>query len=770
MRPRVVIYSPHPTRGPILLRTLAAARIDAVLHDLAFEAEAAIVGRPPDLVLFDAMTFSPETWRRFQRLMQPLNRTRILALLSAPNAVAEASWADPSEVIILDRIDPAVILSHVRAALRKARARNAPFFLERGVRRLLAALPRALRLAAAGLGILAVFALGTAGGYVVWCVSALPSVDAIRGYAALESSRIYAADRSLLTEFFVERRTVVPLEEIPVPVRQAFIAIEDVRFYSHRGVDFRRIVGAIVANLRRGEVVQGGSTITQQLVKMLLLKPDRTLTRKIKEVVLARRVEKRFSKDEILALYLNKAYFGSRAYGIEAAARVYFGKTTAALSLAEAAFLAALPKAPSYYGAVIHREQLRERRNIILDRMCLHGFISRGQCAAAAASDVPRIMPTTEIRGSYFIDYCRSLLEARYGDQVYTSGFRVFTTLDKKAQDLAEAAVAGGLASLSTRDVRDAQAALLAVEIDTGRILAMVGGRSFRESQFNRATQARRQPGSTFKPFVYVTALRQGLRPSDPIIEPFPAPAAAVPGRGEATPKPVISLEAALAYSLNGATMALSRRLGLGKIIRTAHELGIQSAIKPFPSTVLGASEATLLEMVMAYAAMAKGYRVEPVCVDRIVDPNNAAVWEPKARRDRVLEDGVVAGIRSMLRSAVLIGTARAANEVGRPVYGKTGTTNDAADAWFIGFDDRIVVGVWIGRDMRVSLGSNEAGGTAALPIWVDFMRSLDAGTPAAHGRLPARRRLPASAEAPCRSEGGLIRLTPAFRVNRTCR
>ncbi len=737
MRPRVVIYSPHPTRGPILLRTLAAARIDAVLHDLAFEAEAAIVGRPPDLVLFDAMAFAPETWRRFQRLMRPLNRTRILALLSAPNSVAEASWADPSEVVILDRIDPAVILSRVRAALRKARARNAPFFLERGVRRLLAALPRALRLAVAGLGFLAVFTLGTAGGYIVWCVSTLPSVDTIRGYAALESSRIYAADRSLLTEFFIERRTVVPFEEIPVQVRQAFIAIEDVRFYSHQGFDFRRIVGAIVANLRRGEIVQGGSTITQQLVKMLLLKPDRTLTRKIKEVVLAWRVEKRFSKDEILALYLNKAYFGSRAYGIEAAAGVYFGKTTAALSLAEAAFLAALPKAPSYYGAVIHRDQLRERRNIILDRMCLHGFISRGQCAAAAASDVPRIMPTMETRGSYFVDYCRSLLEARYGDQVYTSGFRVFTTLDKKAQDLAEAAVAGGLASLSTRDVRDAQAALLAVEIDTGRILAMVGGRSFRESQFNRATQARRQPGSTFKPFVYVTALRQGLRPSDPIVEPFPAPAAAAPGPSEASPKPVISLEAALAYSLNGATMALSRRLGLAKIIRTAHELGIQSTIKPFPSTVLGASEATLLEMVMAYAAMAKGYRVEPVCVDRIVDPKNAAVWEPKSRRDRVLEDGVVAGIRSMLRSAVLIGTARAAKEVGRPVYGKTGTTNDAADAWFIGFDDRIVVGVWIGRDMRVSLGSEEAGGTAALPIWVDFMRSLDDGAPAATRSAP---------------------------------
>jgi penicillin-binding protein 1A len=290
--------------------------------------------------------------------------------------------------------------------------------------------------------------------------------------------------------------------------------------------------------------------------------------------------------------------------------------------------------------------------------------------------------------------------------------------------------VADGLASLSTRDVRDAQAALLAVEIDTGRILAMVGGRSFRESQFNRATQARRQPGSTFKPFVYVTALRQGLRPSDPIVEPFPAPAAAEPGRGEAPPKPVISLEAALAYSLNGATLALSRRLGLGKIIRTAHELGIQSAIKPFPSTVLGASEATLLEMVMAYAAMARGYRVEPVCVDRIVDAKNAAVWEPKGRRDRVLEDGVVAGIRSMLRSTVLIGTARAANEVGRPVYGKTGTTNDAADAWFIGFDDRIVVGVWIGRDMRVSLGLNEAGNTAALPIWVDFMRSWGGDSP----------------------------------------
>ncbi|MCX6559029.1 MAG: PBP1A family penicillin-binding protein [Candidatus Aminicenantes bacterium] len=725
MRRRVVIFSPHPTRGPILLRTLASDRVDAVLHDMLFEAEAAIAARPPDLVLIDAMAFAPEIWRRFQRLLRTLERTKILVLLSAPNPAVESLSADPSGAIVLDRIDPALIRSRVGAALREARMRNAPCFLERAWRRLAAALPQVGRKAAAGVGILAVLTLGTAGGYVLWCVSTLPSIDWIREYSAFESSRMYAADRSLLTEFFVERRTVVPIEKIPAQVRQAFVAIEDIRFYSHRGLDFRRVVGAILANIRRGEIVQGGSTITQQLVKMLLLRPDRTLTRKIKEIALAWRVEKRFSKDEILALYLNKAYFGSRAYGIEAAAQAYFGKTTAALSIADAALLAALPKAPSYYGAMVHRDQLRERRNLILDRMLLHGFITRAQFEEAAATDVPRTLQATDTQGSYFIDYCRSVLEARYRDQVYTSGFRIFTTLDKKAQDLAEKAVAAGLDRLAARSAGSAQAALLAVEIDTGRILAMVGGRDFRESQFNRATQARRQTGSTFKPFVYVAALRQGLKPSDPIIAPIVDPPSGEPGRVAGSQEPSVSLEAALAYSLNGPTMALSRRIGLSKIIRTAHELGVRSVIQPFPSTALGASEATLMEMVMAYAAMAKGYRVEPVCVDRIVDPKNTSVWEPERRRDRVLEDGVVAGIRSMLRSTVLIGTARAASGLDRPVYGKTGTTNDVADAWFIGFDDRFAVGVWVGRDERGPLGLQESGSTAALPIWVDFMRAL---------------------------------------------
>jgi penicillin-binding protein 1A len=751
MVPEVLVYSPHPTRGLMIEKTLAVAGIQADLRSVFFETEAVLRDRPPALAILDAKDARPEDRDRVLRLVRGLTETRVIILADSAASFSRFSLPPSVEVQASDRLEPAGLQRRSRAILWEARMRRARFIRRRIVHPLLKGIRRTARLAPAGLAILFTLLLGAGGGYVLWCVSTLPPIDRIQEYSPFESSRIFSSDSVQLSEFFVERRTFIPAERIPTRVKNAFVAAEDAGFYQHGGFDLKRMARALLINIKRGEVVQGGSTITQQLVKMLLLKPDRTLARKIREIVLAGKLEKRYSKDEILALYLNKVYFGSRAYGIEAAARIYFDKTTPDLTIGEAAFLAALPKAPSYYALADESEKIRIRRNYILQRMAALKFITADQAEAAAGGAIPRALRPRERQAPYFVDYCLSVLEKKYEDQIYTSGFRIYSSLDTRIQDLAERSIAKGIKDLKARSIDGVQAALLAVELDSGRILAMVGGTDFAASQFNRATQAKRQPGSTFKPFVYLTALNQGFKPDDPVVPPMPrpredGPVGAVPdaaGGSEAggpdSPYAAVSLQTALALSLNGPTMALARRVGLNNVFRTAHALGIQSPIHPFPASILGASEVTLLEMVYAYAALARGYALDPLCVDRIIDKKNAAVWEPRGRREKIIDDSVLSSIRFMLRQVVLWGTAREAGVLGRPVYGKTGTTNDAADAWFIGFDDRVVAGVWVGRDARRAIGTKENAATAALPIWIEFMKNLS-GTPAASSAHPLGR------------------------------
>ncbi|MCP4668322.1 MAG: penicillin-binding protein, partial [Deltaproteobacteria bacterium] len=381
------------------------------------------------------------------------------------------------------------------------------------------ALPYAARLSFKGLLIATILFIGLAGGYVYWCIITLPKIELLEEYSPYESSKLYSHDNMLLTEFYVERRTFIPHNNIPRHVKDAFIAAEDTRFYRHHGIDYIRILGALIKDIKKRAFVQGGSTITQQLAKRLFLKPEKTITRKIKEIALSFKLEKRYTKDEILGLYLNQAYFGTRAYGIEAACQAYFGASIDNITIPEAALLAALLKAPSKYSPFKYPQKALIRRNLILKRMFEMGFISVRDYKDFLADPIPETFHKRKYNAPYFVDYCRTVLEKKYGDRLYASGLRIYSTLDYRMQKKAERAVHKGIKELNTRIEGKVQAALLAIDLWNGCIRAMVGGANFWESQFNRVTQAKRQPGSAFKPIVYLTAFEQGFDYDDTILD-----------------------------------------------------------------------------------------------------------------------------------------------------------------------------------------------------------------------------------------------------------
>ena len=576
----------------------------------------------------------------------------------------------------------------------------------------------------------ALLIIGLLGGYMYWCFSTLPATENLSEYSPYESSKVFSYDNVLLTEFYVERRTFIPHDKIPNHVRDAFIAVEDMRYYKHHGIDIIRTIGALFRNIKEGAFVQGGSTITQQLAKMLFLNSEKTITRKIKEIVLSLQIEKKYTKDEILELYLNKAYFGARAYGIEAAAQTYFGKSATKIGISEAALLAALPKAPSKYSPFRNHDEALNRRNHVLKRMLVAGFVNEKQYREALSDPIPTKYHGRKHKAPYFVDYCRTLLEEKYGDRLYTSGLKIYTTLDYKEQLKAEEAVRKGIEKLKKRGIEEVQAAFLAVDLKTGRIQAMVGGTNFWDSQFNRVTQAMRQPGSAFKPFVYLTALKKGFKPDDTLED--REVTYVVRGANKTwTPRNhreiyhgTVTLKKALALSLNSATVRLAKKTKIKNVIETARTLGIRSKIHPFYPSALGASELTLMELVYAFAAFDRGNRIEPMCIDRIIDREKLALVEPSGVGEKVIDSKVLSDLKNMLRAVIVSGTGIRARSLGRKVYGKTGTTNDYADAWFVGFDDKNVAGVWVGRDDRLPIGENETGSRAALPIWIEYMKN----------------------------------------------
>jgi len=574
-------------------------------------------------------------------------------------------------------------------------------------------------------------AAGIVVGSLYWMLSDLPQIKELEAYKPIESSNIYSAEGELLAELYIERRTFIPHYRIPEHVKKAFVSIEDIRFYKHSGVDVVGIMRALYQDVKAGSIVQGGSTITQQLAKMLFLKPDRTIKRKIREAIISIQIEKRYTKDEILGLYLNQSYFGTRAYGIEAASQTYFGKTTGELNIAEAALLASLPKAPSMYSPFKHPDKAKERRGKVLKEMMKHKFITEAQFKEADKFPLPAAPNLRKYNAPYFIEALRQELENKYGGELYTSGYRIYTTLSAGLQKAAEEAVKKGLSSIEKRAGAGVEAALVAIDIKTGHVKAMVGGSDFWKNQFNRASHALRQPGSAFKPFVYAAAIEKGMTSQDKIMDSPIFLKGSKPG-DVWSPKNYdgkyygnVTLKTALAKSLNSAAVRLADKIGIKNVVELAHRLGIKSELQPYSSLAIGASDVTLLEMVSAYSAFASGKRVKPVLYEKIIDRDGRIVEETAATApiESGLSEKVVEELKVLLRAVVEEGTAQSAKELKRPVYGKTGTTNNYTDAWFIGFDDRLAAGVWVGRDNHKPIGKKEAGSKAALPIWIEFMK-----------------------------------------------
>jgi penicillin-binding protein 1A len=658
-------------------------------------------------------------------------------------------------------------------------------------------------------------------------------VAQLSDYQASVLTRVYADDeQTVIGEFYLERRIPIPYHQIPDHVRNAFIAIEDARFYEHYGIDPVRIIGAFIANVRAGSTVQGGSTITQQLAKMLFLTPERTYSRKIKEALLALLIERYYTKEQIIELYCNQIYLGGNAYGVEAGAQYYFGKSVTELTLEEAALLAALPKAPQLYSPLWRPQAALQRRNQVLEKMAEERYISREHARAAMARPI-RLSTNARVDNvrspyAYFVEDVRRYLEDKYGTRrTHTGGLQVYTTLNAAAQRAAVRAVRNGIHAYErrhgwrgplenvldqTQDVMtyrhpdwearfevgdyypclvlsvtdreallrlgdyrarvtpreapwgrplttlvrpgdlavcqiqasddqtkemkvvllqppDVQGALVALELPSGEIKALVGGYDFNTSRFNHATQALRQTGSAFKPFIYAAAVEAGLTPEDRVWDAPLTIGEWTPRNYDGTYKGLITIAQAVAESRNIPAVRVLERIGVAKAARMVERLGLPNPMAPFLPSALGATEEPLLAMTAAYAIFAnRGLRVHPHAIRRVIDRDGKELeqWEAPPP-ERVLDPYVASTMVTLMQGVVNSGTAARIRSYPEfapwPIGGKTGTVNDFTDAWFIGYTPIVAVGVWIGFDEKKSLGTKETGAVAALPIWIEFMK-----------------------------------------------
>jgi penicillin-binding protein 1A len=587
--------------------------------------------------------------------------------------------------------------------------------------------------------VLASALIGAAVGFLLYSVWDLPEVRMLEEYRPSVTTRVYSDTNGLLAEFFVENRTPVRLADVPRPLVQALLATEDQRFYRHWGIDPRGIARALYRNVRAGKIIEGGSTLTQQLSKVLFLTPERSYTRKLKELVLALKIEQRYTKQEILSLYLNQIYFGAGAYGVEAAAQTYFGKPVRDLSLTECALLAGIPRSPKYYSPFRSRESARGRRALVLRRMVSAGIISQTEAEEANGVPLPVEQPPgakASSKAPYFVEYIRQKVEERFGSSIlYSGGLNIYTSINDAYQRYAEEAVRSGLTALERSMKKNRpgtsplQSALVALDPASGHVVAMVGGRDFATSQFNRAWQAIRQPGSAFKPFVYAAALERGYSAAD-LLDDTPL-TVKVDNRKTWTPdnfthlyQGKVTLRKALSQSLNVPTVRLLSTIGIPEVIRLARRLGITTPLQPVLPLALGSSDVTLLDLTSAYAVFANnGIRLNPVAILRITDSTGRVLYANDGVPTQVLRPETAFLVTNLLRGVVENGTGIRARSLGRPVAGKTGTTNDYRDAWFIGYTPVLVGGVWVGYDDQRSLGPRATGSRAALPIWLEFMR-----------------------------------------------
>ena len=690
--------------------------------------------------------------------------------------------------------------------------------------------------------------VAVAGGLAGWIgyrelTANLPPVDNLLRYQLPVATRVYADDGALLGEFFTEKRYLVPIARIPPTVRQAFIAAEDASFYSHKGVDLFGILRATAANLHAGEVVQGGSTITQQVVRAILLTPEKSYERKVKEIFLALRLERQLTKDEILYLYLNLIYLGNGAYGVGAAAKEYFGKEVQDLTLAEAALLAGLPQAPSRYSPIRHWKRAKYRQRYVLQQMAQERFIPWEEAERALNAPIELVrhnsQSPTYLAAPYFVEHVRRFLEDRYGGTApYQLGLNVYTTVSLPMQQAAEAALRKGLEEVdhgrtqarplrrlsrreaerfietaqSTKDAappepgrsyqalvlgqatdggfkiqvnrftgrlvatpefplprglavndvlavrraaRDGEnlefnvdadpqleGALVSIDLPTGHVKALVGGYDFNRSKFNRATQALRQPGSAFKPFIYAAALDRGYTPASVIIdEPIVLSGARqvwMPQNYDEKFKGPTTLREALTFSRNVVTVKVAQNVGLNYLVDYLPRFGFS---RPFPknlSLALGSAEVTLLELTRAYTVFAnQGRLLDPVFISKITDAHGRTLDEFEPASRAVISPETAYLVTSMLKSVVQRGTGRRVRALGRPTAGKTGTTNDIHDAWFVGYTPELATGVWVGYDSERSLGKDQTGGRAAAPIFITYMRTALGNRPVSDFAIP---------------------------------
>ncbi len=698
---------------------------------------------------------------------------------------------------------------------------------------------------------------GVAVAGVLWHYSQdLPDLNQLQNYQPSLVTQVYSSDRQQIGQFFIERRILKPLNEIPERLRQAVIAVEDVRFFEHPGLDYIGILRAAWTNVRRGGKVEGASTITQQLARSLFLSSERTFDRKVRELILAYKMEVVSTKEQILETYLNQIYFGQGAYGVAAAAQSYFGKELAQLTVAEAAFLAGLPKSPNHFSPFKNYARAKKRQEHVLTRMEEAQFITAAEREQAVAEPLNFKRPGSEQVAPYFVEYVRQQLIAKYGEaMVYKGGLKVMTTLNLEMQRAAEAAFDAGLRELDKRqgwrgplrtvdmasgvppnatpssdqplgvgDRREAvvtkvgkdfylvqagsataklqfddmawakkrlmgtditkdavvnpnlnkilkpgdvlevvvkklekeqvyvsleqtpivEGGLIAIEPGKGSIRAMVGGYDFNRSEYNRAVQSHRQPGSAFKPIIYATAVNQGMSPASVVLD---APVVYEQVEEEKTWKPenygkkfhgVVSLRDALAHSHNLATVRLLEKVGIKNVIDFAKQVKITSPLAADLSLGLGSSSVGLMELTSTYGIfLNQGSWAEPNALVFVKDNNGRVLELVEPVPEDVVSKETAYIITNMMEDVVQKGTGMAAKALGRPIAGKTGTTNEFINAWFIGGTPNLVTGVFVGFDDRRSLGETESGAHAALPIWINFMREALKSLPVVPFAIP---------------------------------
>ncbi len=592
--------------------------------------------------------------------------------------------------------------------------------------------------------------LGLAAGRLFSRFINLPQIERLEEYHPSEISRIFADDGVLIDELFMEKREVVPFDQIPLHLKQAIVAVEDSRFYSHHGIDFRGVIRALIKNSMAGRVVQGGSTITQQLSKVLFFSPERTLLRKIKEAIVTLQIEKRYTKDQILGLYLNQIYLGAGCYGVAIASKRYLDKNIFEITLSEAALLAALPKSPGRYSPLANPEDAEKRRNHVLDRMAEEDFITREEAEKAKEETIPThaYQPLSK-SAPYFVQQVVQDLESRLGKKtLYEGGLSIHTSLNLHMQRIAQASLKEGLDRVMDRNPSEPdarlQGALVALDPHTGQIKALVGGYDFASSQFNRAIQAKRQPGSAFKPILYSTALENGYSPSDILMD---TPMTYTdPHTGDSwSPQNFdrkfsgpVTLRRALEKSLNVPTVRLLQEVGIQKCSAMAKRLGIHEPLKPYLSLALGTSEVSLLELVAAYATFAsQGISSKPTFITRVYDRNGRMIEDHQPDQKVALDEGIAFQITYLLQGVVQSGTGKIARILNRPLAAKTGTTDGYSDAWFIGYSPELATGVWVGYDDRTTIGLAETGARAAGPIWTSFMQEALKNKPPSYFPVP---------------------------------